>query len=72
MNKKLEIDFDDDITFSTNINSIKISDIINDKEIGWEIEYEVKECVVDYLKINVEDKFGVVCHPNIIFQSKNK
>jgi len=52
-------------------SSHKISDIINDEEIGWEIKDEVMECVADYLKINVEDKFGVVCHPNIIFQSKN-
>lgn len=52
-------------------SSHKISDIINDEEIGWEIKDEVMECVADYLKINVEGKFGVVCHPNIIFQSKN-
>ena len=52
-------------------SSHKISDIINDKEIGWEIKSEVEDCVADYLKINVEDKFGVVSHPNIIFQSKN-
>ena len=49
-----------------------LADIINDDEIGWEIEYEIRDCVSDYLKINVEDKFGVVCHPNIIFQSRNK
>jgi len=55
----------------TDNSSHKISDIINDEEIGWEIKGEVMECVADYLKINVEGKFGVVCHPNIIFQSKN-
>ena len=60
-----------DLTIMVDNSSHKISDIINDEEIGWEIEGEVMECVVDYLKINVEDKFGVVCHPNIIFQSKN-
>ena len=49
----------------------RLADIINDDEIGWEIEYEIRDCVTDYLKINVEDKFGVVCHPNIIFQSRN-
>lgn len=48
-----------------------LADIINDDEIGWEIEYEIRDCVADYLKINVEDKFGVVCQPNIIFQSRN-
>ena len=50
----------------------RLVDIINDDEIGWEIEYEIRDCVSDYIKINVEDKFGVVCHPNILFQSRNK
>lgn len=50
----------------------KLSEIIGDSDVGWEIVSEIEDCVSEYIKINVEDKFGVVCHPNVILQSKNK
>ena len=50
---------------------LNLADAINDEEIGFEIRGEIYDCIEDYLTLNVEDKFGVVCHLEIInYESK--
>jgi hypothetical protein len=32
---------------------------MDDKEIGWEIKSEVTECLDEYFRDNVQNKFGI-------------
>ena len=52
INGDVSLIFDDGRTLS-------IKDAMDDKEIGWEIKSEVTECLDDYFRDNVQNKFGI-------------